>query len=227
MNKIEFDPKIEKQVAEIRHKLVLRMNGVTADTMEKAGVNYDRNFGLSHKYIYEIAQKYTPNMLLAERLYNMNIRETMLIGWLLTPIEELTTELALTRINNFKNSEIAIFSCKIIEKIVPLQLLIDEIFKSDNVFALITGIQLVTNLMKNNAVLGDQYLETISSFLINDNLDLHLAVARFYKALAHVSPNRRNMIAKKIAMYENSDSFSKRRLFQDVYTELEYGEFNY
>ena len=83
---------IENQIKSIRRAIYLSMNGICAENIDNAGLEYKQNFGVSWARLCEIAQNYTPNYELAERLWLMSIRETKLLTTLLCPPQELTTE---------------------------------------------------------------------------------------------------------------------------------------
>ena len=83
---------IENQIKSIRRAIYLSMNGICAENIDNAGIEYKQNFGVSWARLCEIAQNYTPNYELAERLWLMSIRETKLLATLLCPPQELTAE---------------------------------------------------------------------------------------------------------------------------------------
>ena len=83
---------IENQIKSIRRAIYLSMNGICAENIDNAGLEYKQNFGVSWARLCEIAQNYTPNYELAERLWLMSIRETKLLATLLCPPHELTAE---------------------------------------------------------------------------------------------------------------------------------------
>ena len=81
---------IENQIKSIRRTIYLSMNGICAENIDNSGLEYKQNFGVSWSRLCEIAQNYTPNYTLAERLWLMSIRETKLLATLLCPPLELT-----------------------------------------------------------------------------------------------------------------------------------------
>ena len=83
---------IENQIKSIRRAIYLSMNGICAENIDNAGLEYKQNFGVSWARLCEITQNYTPNYELAERLWLMSIRETKLLATLLCPPQELTAE---------------------------------------------------------------------------------------------------------------------------------------
>ena len=82
---------IENQIKSIRRAIYLSMNGICAENIDNSGLEYKQNFGVAWARLVEIAQNYTQNYELAERLWLMSIRETKLLATLLCPPQELTT----------------------------------------------------------------------------------------------------------------------------------------
>lgn len=80
---IESDP----QLRDIKTQLRLRMNGEVSTAMRKSGLDYKVNFGLDAFSIREIAAKYTPDVVLADKLWKENARECKILATLLHPKE--------------------------------------------------------------------------------------------------------------------------------------------
>jgi len=87
---IESDP----QLRDIKTLLRLRMNGEVSTAMRKSGLDYKVNFGLDAFSIREIASKYLPDALLAEKLWAENARECKILATLLYPKETFTSQKA-------------------------------------------------------------------------------------------------------------------------------------
>ncbi len=87
---IESDP----QLRDIKTLLRLRMNGEVSTSMRKSGLNYKVNFGLDAFSIREIASRYTPDVLLAEKLWKENARECKILATMLHPKEAFSQDKA-------------------------------------------------------------------------------------------------------------------------------------
>lgn len=108
---------IENQIKSIRRTIYLSMNGICAENIDNSGLKYKQNFGVAWTRIVEIAQNYTQNYDLAERLWLMSIRETKLLATLLCPPQELTTERLTEWINGITTIELAeIFAFALLRK---------------------------------------------------------------------------------------------------------------
>lgn len=78
-------PELDDQLARIQKAIRLSMNGVVADSMKDHGLNYKKNYGVTTLRLKEIARDFTPDRSLADRLWLLGIRETMLLATLLAP----------------------------------------------------------------------------------------------------------------------------------------------
>ena len=89
-------------------KLIIRqsMNGVVSDSMKSHGLIYKQNYGVSIPRIREIANKYTKNHDLAQRLWLLDIRETMILATLLQPFESFNEPLASEWLEKCNNIEL-------------------------------------------------------------------------------------------------------------------------
>jgi 3-methyladenine DNA glycosylase AlkD len=91
---------------EIKKLLRLRMNGEVSTNMRNKGVNYKTNFGLDSVSIREIAQRYNPDRVLAEKLWSESSRECKILATLIYPKSEFTSEKADEWIENCFTTEL-------------------------------------------------------------------------------------------------------------------------
>ena len=73
---------------ELRRKLRTRENGPASEAMEKLGIKYNRNHGLAVREIKEIAQNYKYNHKLALELHFKDIRELVLMSFMIENPEQ-------------------------------------------------------------------------------------------------------------------------------------------
>ena len=92
MNFIIDDPQQELEFRQILTKIRLAKNGETVEQMKKQGLSYKINWGASIVSLREIASQYTPNHLLALKLWNKQWRETMILAAMLDNPKEVTEE---------------------------------------------------------------------------------------------------------------------------------------
>ncbi|WP_297086967.1 hypothetical protein [uncultured Draconibacterium sp.] len=97
----------EKQFQQLLKTTRLRQSGEVAEAMNKRGISYKLNWGVSLLDLREIAQNYEANHLLALKLWNKQWRETMILATLLDEPAEVTEEQMDFWTKSFENTEIA------------------------------------------------------------------------------------------------------------------------
>ena len=98
---------LNKEISQIKNKIMLSMNGICAEKMQNSGFNYGKNFGVSWDRLCEIASAYEQNWDLAIRLWNIDIRETKLIATKICSPEMLNEKNIYEWISGINNSELA------------------------------------------------------------------------------------------------------------------------
>ncbi len=85
----------------------LRKSGEVADSMNQKGFNYKLNWGVSILDLRELAKQYTPDHVLALKLWNKQWRETMILATLLDDPKAVSEEQMDFWTKSFENTEIA------------------------------------------------------------------------------------------------------------------------
>lgn len=173
------NPGLEAQIVEIKRKIMLSMNGIVSTQMTQKGIVYKKNYGVSIPRIKEIASLYTPNHDLAQRLWNLEIRETMILATLLEPADTFTIEMSRNWVAGFNQIEIIEQACmNLFSKIHDANTLCNEWINSDNEWIQITGFILSARIFKNldQTEISDIIKKAIK---ISDTGNLHL-----FKAIA-------------------------------------------
>jgi len=101
------DPATERMFQEILSKIKPLQNGEVVNSMQKRGVDYKINFGVSIPLLLQIASDYTKNHLLALKLWNKQWRETMILATLLEEPGDVTENQMDFWVKNFQTVEIA------------------------------------------------------------------------------------------------------------------------
>ncbi|MBD5356000.1 MAG: hypothetical protein HDR88_03205 [Bacteroides sp.] len=99
-------------IKKIKHLFMAYRNGIVADTLRKAGINYSIIFGLQLPQLSMIAREFEPDMNLAMQLWNdKNIRESRLLACYLFPAEELTEQQCIDLAESLQTKEEADILC--------------------------------------------------------------------------------------------------------------------
>jgi len=173
------NPTLETQIAEIERKIKLSMNGIVSDKMIQSGIHYKKNYGVSIHRIKEIAFLYTPGHELAQRLWDLQIRETMIMATLLEPVESFHPDLAHKWAGSFNQIEIIEQACmNLFSKLSYSNNLCLEWIHSDKVWIQVTGFLLAARIY---TVLNQREINEIIQgaigYSITDNFHLYHAVS--------------------------------------------------
>ena len=77
-----------EKIKEIKKSLRLSMNGIVSAHQRRQGLNYKINFGVEIPRLKELASRHEKSTLLAQSLWQDNIRECKLLAIFLYPAEE-------------------------------------------------------------------------------------------------------------------------------------------
>ncbi len=103
---------LDNQETEQKFQQILKLikshkNGEVSEMMNKKGINYKLNWGLSIIQLREIASMFEPDHVLALKLWNKEWRETMILSTMLDEPALVTEEQMDFHTKSFENIEIA------------------------------------------------------------------------------------------------------------------------
>ncbi|MBN2806282.1 MAG: DNA alkylation repair protein [Prolixibacteraceae bacterium] len=92
MEYIIDNPETQKTYAQLLLQIPTLKNGVTSETMERMGISYEKNWGVSTVDLKKLATKFERDHLLALKLWNKRWRETMILATLLDEPKKISEE---------------------------------------------------------------------------------------------------------------------------------------
>ena len=216
------NPTLDAQISEIQRKLKLSMNGIASGQMTQMGIIYKKNFGVSIPRIKEIASFYTPNHDLAQRLLNLQIRETMIMSTLLEPLETFTPQLAQSLVMSFNQIEMVEQACmNLFCKLSWSTTICKEWIQSDNEWIQITGYVLAARIVDK---LNPTEINTIidEALKISGTTDFHLykAVGLSLSRFCRKNKETATTILKGITTIAQSTSIGQQYIFNEVKQEI-------
>jgi len=216
------NPKIVSQITEIRLKIRLSMNGIVSEQMSANGIIYKKNFGVSITRLKEIAKTYIPNHDLAQRLWELKIRETMILATLLEPTQEFSSENALNWISDFNNIEMVEQSCmNLFCKMQNANILCLKCVQSPDIWQKITGFVLAARISKE---LTSSEIHSILEMSIQisetDNFHLYKAVALCLSRFCRKDKNTAMSILNEIKAFEQSSKIGQQFIMTEVNQEI-------
>ena len=216
------NPKLDALIVEIRRKIRLSMNGIVSDQMVQNGIHYKKNYGVSIPRIKEIAAGYSPSHDLAQRLWNLQIRETMIMATLLEPVESFNPQLAQVWAESFNQIEIIEQSCmNLFSKLTYSNMLCVNWILSDNMWLKVTGYVLTARIVKqltqNEIVIIVREAVKISD---TNNFHLYKAVAFCLSRFCRVDKETAAYILKEITAVTHTSSTGQRSILNEVKQEI-------
>ncbi len=82
---------MKQKIHEITKQIRALENGVTAADMERNGIRYDKNFGVSIVHLRQLAKRHAPDTELAKALWGKKWRETMILATLTADAKKVDT----------------------------------------------------------------------------------------------------------------------------------------
>jgi len=216
------NPELDSTIAEIKRKIRLSMNGIVSEQMRNSGIVYKNNYGVSVPRLKEIAAGYEKNHDLAQRLWNLGIRETMILATLIEPIEKLTYEATLKWIEEFNQTEIIeLASMNVLSKLDFSDKLVIECISSENVWVQITGFTLAARIFARlNSEEINTCIERGFSLSDTENLPIYKSIAICLSRFCRKDKETALQILKKLENFPENASRSQQHISTEVKQEI-------
>ena len=213
---------IESKIKDIKRKIMLSMNGIVSDKMTKSGIKYKKNYGVSIPRIIEISKSYSPDSQLAQILWAMQIRETMMLSVLIEPINNFNPDLAKKRISEIKQLDLAEFSSmNLFSKLNFSNELCDFCVFSDELWLQINGFMIAARIIE---IFKENEINRITcrAFELSGTNDFQLCrpIAVYLSKLCRKDKETANYILNKIETFKTSEIPGKQYIFDTVKQEI-------
>jgi len=214
---------ITEQVNKIKRIIRGSMNGITVESMTQKGIHYKANFGVALPRLREIASQYEPNMQLATQLWFLEMRESMIIGSLLVPHNEMDTNTAITWCEKIPNHELSEITAMTLFCRQPnASQFVAKALENTNPLVVTTAISTATRITRE---LPDTLIkEMVFQFNTFEQLTL-VQVNTLATCLARVASDntqRIGLIEELIQPFSASENSYHQYIFEYVTKELEY-----
>ena len=215
-------PDLDAQISEIRRKIKLSMNGIVSEQMSEKGILYKQNYGVTVPRIKEIAAEFSPNHDLAQRLWNLQIRETMIMATLLEPTDKFTIKLANEWAEQFDQIEIVEQSCMNLYARLPFSTeLCTEWVSSKNHWIHIAGFILAARVYKEfNQNKLNLIIQKAIEVSTTDDFHLYKAIALCLSRFCRKNKETANRILFEINEFQNVGSAGQQFILSEVKQEM-------
>ena len=215
---------IDDSVREIRKKIRLSMNGDVSASMTQRGLKYKKNFGVNIPRIKEISQNYLANHDLASRLWELKIRETMILATLLQPIESFSEKDAEEWMKSVDQPELAEqISMNLFSKLPSASKLAQDLINSDKMWNQIVGFMVIARVW--NSISEGELLHILNRSIElspKDELHLYKSISLALSRLCRNDEYFSKLILEKISGFDGSDLVSKKYIFSEIKNEVDF-----
>jgi len=201
-------------------------NGVVVENMQKLGLKYDVNFGLTTKQLHDIARQIGTNQSLALQLWDISWRETKILALLVADFSLCDFNLLVYWCKNAENSEIADILVKYIhQNCADNSSLANFLVKQDSLITQSIGIKLLSKEIQRR-VFSDEDIKNLISRAVAlaefDVFDLKTAVARLLRNILRINMKWKKEIEQIIPILKQSSSYSAKWVAEELITVIEY-----
>lgn len=218
-----YDEKTDRKVAEIKRLIFLSMNGVVSESIERKGVFYKKNFGVSLYRLKQIAEKFEKDALLAAQLWNLHYRETMILAVFLQPIDKFSLEKAMEWSNEIQTLELAEIASKyLFSKVIFSENFATKKLADEASLQLAIGFLTLAEIVENVAEEKLFLPKKLAFFQAAKSPELCRAIVVFLQKMVTKSERLKQEIIKDIAQMKNSECYAERLICEELTTQILY-----
>ncbi len=223
MQKVNKTLELRERVRKVKEMLRLSMDGSTAARLRHLG--YKLTFGVTYPRLRELTAEIEPDAELAESLWGLRQRETMLIATIIMPTECCTSELADKWIAEAFNEEIAEYlSRNLLIRLDFAGKIVESLADATEWQKMLIGYSLHSRLLMNdkaNDEMIERYLsKSVENVLSTDKRALS-AIAFFLKQVARRGEYL-DKVKNIVAQLRSSESIQAQWVAEEVNTFVEY-----
>lgn len=196
-------------------------NGPAVDAMERMGLHYEKNYGVSISNLREIANKYKPDSEIAALLRKKNIRETGILSEMIEDENKISPEQIDKIVQNIYTVEIAEQTCiNLLEKVKSCHDKAIEWIRSDKEFVITTGYILYSKLAQFDEDKENDFFEAYldSTIKASENKSIH--IRKSIGAALRRTALRNNYLKNKVLSNMEQIKSNKSRFSDLVYEEV-------
>jgi 3-methyladenine DNA glycosylase AlkD len=215
---------VQQQLREIKRMIYLKMNGVTVEQMEKSGVHYGKNYGVSLPEIKQLSSRYSKNVTLARALWSEKIRETMLLATYLCPEADLDANLVEKWVEDVDTLELAEnISRNLLCRLSFIGIKAEEWTQSDNSWKYAVGFFCAAfGLHQFSQDQKQKMLLRLKHCNFMNEVPVYRAVALFLRKFGGENAATAKDILAFVSPFEASPNRAEGYIYEEVQTDLKY-----
>ena len=210
---------IARKVCGVRRQLVRSMNGVIAQRMRQSGVVYERNYGVDIPRLLCISTSLPHDKQLAEALWSLKIRETMLLAAMICPTDDFSVEDLRCWVKQIPTYEVAEMVSQKLFARLPYAVTQASTLIDGNGFEPVCGFLMASKLLPQMSdELAVRFKENAFARLNEPNL--YPAVLVFFRCLVRHKKHLCNNLLDELCSLKETRSVAL--LCEEVKTQLEF-----
>ncbi len=170
MKYFPFNPEVDFKIKELLNLINLRKNGETASVMNSNGITYKKNFGVSISHLESIAASHVVSFDVCERLWYMEIRETMILATLLVSQNNLNFETTCNWSQLVVNEDIARHSAKnLFSQLNYSTKLATYLLTTHSHYQKVLAVYILAGAIKRQSIMLIDVISAVDSQILNSN----------------------------------------------------------
>ena len=219
----DIDSRIRKLIRSFRKQ----MDGEVSEQMDKRGVHYRLNFGVSLVALREKAKTLPSDIEFADRLWHRGIRETMILATLSAPKDMMTAEMArewAAMIDNCELVEQA--SLNLFSKMSEASMLAEELIADTNVYRRALAYYTVGWMFRFGNVPEELKAKVFSAAMKETGEDevfcLYRGITHFMRQMLRVDEGAKVLCEKMVSNFEGKRNKNLSWVATELRDELEF-----
>ncbi len=213
--------KPDSAVKNIIKELKTYENGPAVDAMERMGLIYKKNYGVSISNLKEIANKYKPNSEIAALLRKKNIRETEILAEMIEDENEISSEEIDKIVQDIYTIELAEQTCiNLLEKVQSCHNKAIEWIRSDKEFVITTGYILYSKLAQIDKDKNNDFFEAFLDRTITASENESIHIRKSIGSALRRTALRNDYLKSKVLLITEQIKSNKSRFSDLVYEEV-------
>ena len=203
------------------------MNGVVSTSMQKRGLDYKLNYGVSVLILKDMAKNLPKDHLLAQLLWSKEVREMKILATMIQPTDQFTTPIANRWVESIVFAEQAEQAClNLFQHLPQAKDLAMDWLSSDSDIVRFTTWHLLARLAKKRCEFTPSDLHQILSQALldleSDQLNRYNGALLALKRIGADNKEFANTIIDQIKKLPLLNSTKKQQLIDDLTFEFEY-----
>jgi hypothetical protein len=218
------NPDAERIFQEIISKIRPLQNGEVVNSMQKRGIVYKMNYGVSVPLLRQMASEYPKNHLLALKLWNKQWRESMILATLLEIPDEVTENQMDFWVKTLPSIEIAEQAAmNLFSKTVFAYQKAYEYCLGKKLLVKIVGLLMIGRLALTDGEAPDEYFDPFFELMppLSKDPQLSIVFSRIYIQVGMRNPNLHEIAISHASILKTIDSKTAHENTEYILSELD------